>query len=1106
MSDINALSMDEKSRVSIIEDIDTNIFVEAGAGSGKTTMLVNRMVAMIEAGKEVEKICAITFTKNAALEFYERFQAKLIERSNPSNHNKPKHAGDLLEPNDISRLRCAKALENIDLCFMGTIDSFCNMILSEHPTEAKIPSDARLISDNEAKQIYRQFYIDVRRGKYGDELKLLSDRFNMFFWGAEDNFATLIKEIMDRRNVIFHFNDDLCIDFYKCFSSQRNDIKKVLNKFKEDTSRIILPLKDETLDPIEVFDDCNATIQKDWKYNYKGVEIALNKIKDLSYDATCTELGFINESVIREKENRIFLNIKDKDTVGALIYKLQDYKYQNTLKFLLECIKPLEELMRKQGKFTYFDYLYYLRNMLVEDSKKDGKLISYIYDRHSYFLIDEFQDTNPMQAEIFFYLAAKDPKQSSWKNCEPKDGSLFIVGDPKQSIYRFRSADVSSYLNIKKLFAEYKNCKVKYLVNNFRSKNVIKQYFNDVFEEVMNEDTIDQSKYQDIENCESTELDEFKGIYKYTSYTDSLNEAYPNMEDSIRVAMVINSIIKSDKQILDKDKLRKIKYSDFMLITYSKKKIDKYIKTFKSLNIPIRVEGKVLFNESTALKTITSIYKTVSSNDATSLIETLKGPLFAYNDNDLNEYKKQGNVFKIDLNKEYSDNGIDSAFKKLVETSKKIINQTPSSLFELIIDDYELFKYLSSDSLEIIYYALELIRNEELSGNIVTYEDTINYLNDLINDNSDIERSLSLKQDVDAVHIANLHKVKGLEAPIVILAKQGISKKTPNIRIEYSDNPITNETIADGHIFAFKEPDEILYNIIETSAYKDYADKEVDSLKKEVDRLIYVAATRARNVLIVNETMQKRGDKFSSVGKRNQWYYLLEKVKDDIFKVVKEDNSFTSNIGKIVDASELYDIESLKQNDISTYQYKKPSEIKDIPKTDDSPIDEETNNDSTLLGTMVHRLLEMIIMSKDKLDKDDIIYNILDEYVTQEYIDNKENYKQVLNNVYSQMHNGGYPQVNGIKQDILSLLLSKDVKTYCEIPFTYKDDNTIWKGIIDLVYEKDNELHIIDWKTNKENIGLDDEYKSQLDAYKNAIKNILNKDVKDAYIYHIDIK
>ena len=141
-------TQDEISRNDIIHKIDTNLFIEAGAGSGKTTMLVNRMVAMVEAGIPVEKICAITFTKNAALEFYERFQAKLIERSDLNNNQEPKRAGDLDTPSDLTRKRCEEALKNIDLCFMGTIDSFCNMILSEHPTEANIPSDARLISDD----------------------------------------------------------------------------------------------------------------------------------------------------------------------------------------------------------------------------------------------------------------------------------------------------------------------------------------------------------------------------------------------------------------------------------------------------------------------------------------------------------------------------------------------------------------------------------------------------------------------------------------------------------------------------------------------------------------------------------------------------------------------------------------------------------------------------------------------------------------------------------------------------------------------------------------------------------------------------------------------
>ena len=121
--------------------------------------------------------------------------------------------------------------------------------------------------------------------------------------------------------------------------------------------------------------------------------------------------------------------------------------------FLIRSIPVMEQALREKGSLTFFDYLYYLRNMLKRDAEADGKLIRYIYDRHSYFLIDEFQDTNPMQAEVFFYLTSEHPVPQ-WSACHPRPGSLFIVGDPKQSIYRFRSADVTSFLKVKKLFEE----------------------------------------------------------------------------------------------------------------------------------------------------------------------------------------------------------------------------------------------------------------------------------------------------------------------------------------------------------------------------------------------------------------------------------------------------------------------------------------------------------------------------------------------------------------------------------------------------------------------------------------------------------------------------
>ena len=1095
---------DAQARKKIIKDINTNFFVEAGAGSGKTTVLVERMVAMVESGISVDKICTITFTKAAANEFYERFQKRLIERSViPQDFEEVEHK--LPKPTKESVLRCQKALEDIDLCFMGTIDSFCNMILSEHPSEANIPSDARLIDDKQASEIYKQFYLGIKNKKHGDELYRLAGIFARVHTKPEDTFALLMKEIMDRRNVEFASIDfPIENNIQKTFSKVRNDLIKVLNKFDEDPSKIVLKLgKNDDRDPYEVFLNYKATIQKGWQYNYNGVIKTVKALSDLTYEASPDELGFTNESVVRENAGNTILNVKDEDNPKALYYELMNYKYQVTLDLLKQSIPYLEKQMRQNGQFTFFDYLYYLRNMLKTDASKEGKLINYIYNRHSYFMIDEFQDTNPMQAEVFFYLASEKPV-SDWKKCKPRPGSLFIVGDPKQSIYRFRSADVSSYLKIKEMFNNGVG-EVLLLTNNFRSRNIVKSYFNDVFEEVMPEETSDQAAYEDIENTRADEQSEFEGIYTYDAYSEKLLSDYPDMDDYSQMSKIIKSLVNNENfKIKDKT----LSYKDFMIIFAGKTNIAGCIEKFKEEEIPARVEGKVLFEDCEGLKAITNIYKAITNTeDIISLISALYSPIFGINENDLSLYKKQGKKLKL-VDREYDDSLIDKALEKLNNEIKYISLLTPSSLYEKIMDDLEIFKYVSSDNLEIVYYSLELLRNEESSGNIVTFEDAITYLDELLSGDSGLERCLSLKENVDAVHIANLHKVKGLEAPVVILAKSGPTKSNPDIRIEYSND----ENIqSKGYYIVKREKGENNHNsIIETNLYKEEAAKEKTSLKSENDRLVYVAATRARNVLIVAKPF-KRSSKGLPVNDGNRWKVLSERTGQDIFEYIGETKIIEKKIHDQVKAEQLYSDSLLTSKEAKlSYEIKSPSTLKSFSKYDDlSEIKEGTDeNDgetySTLIGTMVHRMMEMIIMSKDKMSKNEIIQNIISDYVTVEFESYINTFKDKLSNVYDVMHNGGFIQKGKVEQDILPILLSAE-EVYSEIPFTYKEENIIWNGIIDLMYKKNGKLHIIDWKTNKNDDGLDEHYKGQLNAYINAAKDIIGEKVETALIYHIEI-
>ena len=175
---MNKVNDDSLARETIVNVLDRNFFVEASAGSGKTTSLVNRMVALVEDGVPVNKICTITFTVAAADEFFVRFQS-LLSRRTIDNPNDPS-VDDLGPTTKESRDKCLEALNNIDSCFSGTMDSFCNMVAHELPNELDIPSDAQVLSEEELIQIIKEEYFKILTDS-NNELYELAGLFNKTF-------------------------------------------------------------------------------------------------------------------------------------------------------------------------------------------------------------------------------------------------------------------------------------------------------------------------------------------------------------------------------------------------------------------------------------------------------------------------------------------------------------------------------------------------------------------------------------------------------------------------------------------------------------------------------------------------------------------------------------------------------------------------------------------------------------------------------------------------------------------------------------------------------------------------------------------------------------
>ena len=915
----NLADLDAQAREKIINEVNKNFFVEAGAGSGKTTSLVGRMVSMVKSGFDVSKICAITFTKAAANEFYYRFQTELSKSEDPL---------------------CVAALENIDLCFMGTIDSFCDMVLHEHPAAAGISSDAAIVQDEDALKFYKYIYIEILQGAYGQALQDVANVFKSIH-GANhaDVFCTSMFYLMEHRNANFVLPHGC-----KYISAQDIDsATKHLRAYLIDVCEILLqhpelaPAKPTKLSTAawNVLPTTYATIKKKWSDNFSSVTYAIGALNGLRFSEDITAFGLTDTSLIDEKKfefgkelKQEFANIKNTITYNA------------SMPFLLDALRLIEEKWDASSNLSFFDNLYYLRETLRRDAAAGGALAKHIYARHSYFLIDEFQDTNPMQAEIFFYLAATCA-QTDWKVCVPRPGSLFIVGDPKQSIYRFRNADVGQFNRVKALFSDARVGEVIKLTKNFRSTKSMCDYFNKEFLRLMPEQSENMSAFDPIDtSCASNDAQEFTGqfYYKVQSKDGYTNVAYQNDPDSVSeiiCALTHNEKFKVYKKTPDGARvLSTLTYSDFMVITPDKKNMDSYINALKVRNIPYYVEGRVLFHQCPSLILATSIYAALTDlSDEMSLYAVLRSPIFACTDADIYDYvhrvgessgtqRKQYNR-KLTIAAVISAEDVcslgSSGAQKVAQSlgtlrgfAQSNTNLTPAALFEKIIDTFELLKYVTSENLEVLYYTLELLRGAQGSGAANSHAKARAFLREKLSGAAAEERTLSLSENTNAVHLANLHKVKGLQAPVVILTyapDHTLKKKKADNRIDYSANHPTGyifrqsvKAASGRYSVPFEAPglDDSCYEgapaasefVTFDEIFKAAHDAECEALIAEELRKVYVAVTRAENALIVCSPY-KVSAKGALSEEKSMWGCVAENLLDfsNFFCAEDADNS-----------------------------------------------------------------------------------------------------------------------------------------------------------------------------------------------------------------------
>ena len=479
--------IDQSARDAITELLDKTMMVEAGAGSGKTTYLVRRMTALIAEGKaEIGSIAAVTFTRKAAAELKQKFQLALEKSFKTSDSYKKERIG--------------LALQDLEQGFIGTIHSFCAQLLRERPVEAGIdPAFIEMDETGDGLNSNAAWEVYLSKLLFEDE-KVLSRLYDM---------DVTLEELKEAYHMLVLY-PEVSVETEDCTPPDTKRAKTEVSNFIA-YAEPMLPdsVPEKGCDPVQ---DQVITLSRMMKsLDPNEMRDFFRIISPLEGDKKAILNRWPSKEAAREVES--ILSDLRTSIVLPMLTSWRRYRHSH----LMEIIRPAAELCkqrRTEASMLNFQDLLQLASLLLRDNPEVRK---YFKKRFTHLLVDEFQDTDPIQAEVMFYLTGTDTTEKNWQKLKPENGSLFIVGDPKQSIYRFRRADIDTY-NLVKTLIQQSGGELVELKSNFRSLRSIGDWLNPIFEERFpKEGTKYQAKFGRLETIRIDNASCMSGLRKITT-------------------------------------------------------------------------------------------------------------------------------------------------------------------------------------------------------------------------------------------------------------------------------------------------------------------------------------------------------------------------------------------------------------------------------------------------------------------------------------------------------------------------------------------------------------------------------------------------------------
>ena len=1134
-----------------------NILVSAAAGSGKTAVLVERVIKKITDSKnpvDIDKLLIVTFTNNAASEMKFRITKSLKEilRNEPFNQNAQ---------------RQLNLMPNAKIC---TIDSFCINLVRENFFELGINQDFTNLDENEASLLEDEIINSLTDELFennDEEFIKLVEQFNTP--GNEKPFINAVKKV--RRFIYAQpfpyswaykmselYNSNTAFENSKWFEYIKDEADYLISIAKKcvnnnlallnqiDDSKLNEKFENLFLNDKSLIDNVSDLLNTSWD--------DLVKLGVPSFARLVSTAKLDEELASEIKANRnTYTNIIKKEIPAFLICSKEDYvKSLNTLypiiKKLIDFVKIVDARLmvekNERNSYSFSDTEHFAINLLfTPDGDKIIKkeLADRLSAEFEEILVDEYQDTNEAQDLLFAYLS--------------NGHNLFTVGDVKQSIYRFRLAMPNIFNSRRKLYTDYnpndneKSSKI-ILDKNFRSSKGICEYVNFIFSKVMSE-RVGELDY-DAQNRLNFGADYKKNDIPSAQIhiLDGAKGEETDTREAMQIAKLIRKKIDSKEQIKDGDEYRDIRYSDFAILFRSMKNhVDSYVKVFTDMSIPVQCDNSSNLFENNEIKLILSLLRTIDNpTKDISLLSTMMSPVYAFTADELAQIRienKRKNFYFSVVN---SQNEKVLNFLEDIKNLKKLsVTMSVSNFIRYLVENKGIVAFINAmgngeqryqNILALISFAQKFD-----SGVNIGLTSFIRYIDKIIDTDKGIDSKSIVSGKDDAVTIMTLHHSKGLEFPICVLAGAARSYNTG----ELTENLLINTVYG----FGLKvHNEERMYNI-QSIPYSVIKSKSANELMSENLRVLYVAMTRAKEQFITFISCQnierKMQTLYSKLIAGEITPYAVKSCKSDA-DIILLCSLFHQNAGQLrelagcrlfanpadfdmsidIDKSEGFEEDEIKPEK-AEYQEGTVKEIAEklSYKYDYSPLsnvtskmtassldDSDTNFEyitsskpafmnkaemtPAMRGTAMHTFMQFCNynLAKDNLDKE--IENIVSGgFITEEQgksLDKKRLASFFNSPLAKRMFNS-----DKIYREIkVSTFLSAN-----EVYGIDFDDKILVQGIADCVFEESGQLVLVDYKSDrvKDENELLERYKKQLTFYKYAIEKTLKMPVKEAMLY-----